>query len=1091
MKMNMRKTAILFLCVLSSASVLAGTDREHTDVESYSLQQPSATALTVKGSVKDNLGTPIVGATITVKATNKGVVSSIDGNYSIEIPYKEAVLMVSFIGYAPQEIQVAGRTAIDITLIEEAKALDEVVVVGYNVQRKETITGSVSTITTRELRQSPTANINNALAGRLPGLMVNQFDGGEPGNDMASLNVRGIPTYGNSSAIMIVDGIERDFGHLSPDEIETFTILKDASATAPYGVRGANGVIIVTTKRGRAGEKPTVEFKASVGVSEPIKYPSYLGSADYATLYNEAVKNDGLSSRTLFSDQAIANYRRAKGDNSDGLGYNYDYFDYAFKPSITQDYTLSVRGGTDVVRYFIMGGFYRQGGNYKYATKDNDNKFIKYNFRTNVDVNATKHLKVSVDLSARVTDYTYPGATANDIISLANTQPPYLPIILPNNRNGINDEDYTNNGGYLLFADDNTYRYNMLGQLTRTGESTRTRRYLNGSIKLAHDLNFLTEGLSVGAQFSYDAYNQHTVATTVPTHSIGNLVFPSYSTWKLQDGSTDLWMNDAGYWIKNGVYVNANDRPTHDPKGSGFSQDKPTGSTRFQARVDYTRKFGDHDVSAMLLGYLQSKKEANAIPYRYMGLSGRMTYGYKNRYLAEFNVGYNGSENFAPGKRFGFFPAVSLGWVLSEENFMRSADWISHLKLRGSFGLVGNDALDGYRFMYIQEYVPGTSYTNYFGFTHTGSGIKTSLDEDIFANTNLTWEKAQKLNVGIDAEFFQHRLTFSVDAFWEHRYDVITFMGDDSKYGIKRLGFPAMVGNSTPITNSGIINSYGVDFELSWAGRIGMDFRYWIKTNFTFARNKIIETNERNWIDKNGQDCTWRYATGRRIGQNFCYLVDHFVKDQEEADMLNASSYQNFGALGPGDVVYKDLNGDGVIDEYDRAAYGNPRVPEFQYGIPFGFSYKGFDMSFLVQGSALCSVQLGGPAVWDFPLYDHTRIGKVKNMHLDRWTPQTAETAKYPAVHWGLHPNNKNEHSSLFVYDASYVRLKNIEIGYSLPQKWLSKVNIQSVRLFIQAQNLLTIDNLNDVDMDPEVKNGDGAWFPIQRVYNFGATITF
>ena len=1054
--------------------------------------QAQSSKLTVKGFVKDDKGDPMIGVTLIVKGTNFGTVSNADGSYSIDVPYGGATLMVSYIGYAPQEINVNNRTKIDITLLEDSKALEEVVVVGYNVQKKETITGSIATITTKDLKQSPTANINNALAGRMPGLLVNQFSGGEPGNDAAQLNIRGISTYGQSGVIMIVDGIERDMSYLAPDEIETFTILKDASATAPYGIRGANGVIVVTTKRGRKGEKPTVDFKASVGISEPIRYPDYLGSADYATLYNEAMLNDNPSlaadSPSLFTQTAIDNYRRAKGDNSDGLGYNWDYFDYAFQPSVLQDYSLSVRGGTDRARYFILGSYYKQGGNYKHSNSDNANNFLRYNFRANVDVDATKRLKISVDLGARVTEYTYPGATAANIISLANTQPPYLPIVLPNNGNEVNQGDFEENGGYLLYAD-NDYRYNMLGQLTRTGFSKRTRRYLQGSFKLSHDLDFITKGLSVAAQFSYDTFNQHTIANNVATFGIGNLTYPGYSIWSLANNSKDEWKNNAGYWIQNGSYTNANQRTTDDAPKNTVSHGKPEGTSRFQARLDYNRKFGDHNVTAMLLYYMQNKIVNNEVPFRYMGMSARATYDYKNKYLFEFNLGYNGSENFARGHRFGVFPAGSIGWVVSQEEFMKNVSWIDHLKLRASFGLVGNDQMpDNLRFAYLQYYSSDDNMNIYFGENRKPYG--TTLIEGVFANPSLTWEKARKFNFGIDAEFFHQRLTLSVDVFKEHRYDILTSLEDDNK-----LGFPYIVGQTAPIVNSGIVDNRGIEFQLSWDGRIGQHFRYWIRPNFTFARNKVKFCNEISYIDNNGRDCPWRYQTGRRVGENFCYIFDHFVADQDEADRLNAmnggSGFGMWGAVQPGDVVYKDMNGDGVVNNYDRAAIGNPRTPEIQYGIPVGLSYKGFDFSMLWQGSALCSVQLSGPAVWDFPLYDQSRIGKVRRMHLNRWTPETAATATYPALHYGIHNNNKQQYSSLFLYDATYIRLKNVEIGYTLPKAWTSKAGIQSVRIYAQGQNLLTFDRLGDVDMDPEIKNGDGSWFPVQRVVNLGINMTF
>ena len=1051
--------------------------------------QAQSSKLTVKGFVKDDKGDPMIGVTLIVKGTNFGTVSNADGSYSIDVPYGGATLMVSYIGYAPQEINVNNRTKIDITLLEDSKALEEVVVVGYNVQKKETITGSIATITTKDLKQSPTANINNALAGRMPGLLVNQFSGGEPGNDAAQLNIRGISTYGQSGVIMIVDGIERDMSYLAPDEIETFTILKDASATAPYGIRGANGVIVVTTKRGRKGEKPTVDFKASVGISEPIRYPDYLGSADYATLYNEAMLNDNPSlaadSPSLFTQTAIDNYRRAKGDNSDGLGYNWDYFDYAFQPSVLQDYSLSVRGGTDRARYFILGSYYKQGGNYKHSNSDNANNFLRYNFRANVDVDATKRLKISVDLGARVTEYTYPGATAANIISLANTQPPYLPIVLPNNGNEVNQGDFEENGGYLLYAD-NDYRYNMLGQLSRSGFS---KRYLQGSFKLSHDLDFITEGLSIAAQFSYDTFNQHTINNSVPTHSTGNLTYPGYSTWMLpEEYSIDEWKNNSAYWIQNGSYVTANQRTTDDAQGNSLSHANPEGTSRFQARLDYARKFGDHNVTAMVLYYMQNKIVGKEVPYRYMGFSGRATYDYKNKYLFEFNIGYNGSENFARGHRFGVFPAGSIGWVVSQEEFMKNVRWIDHLKLRASYGLVGNDQMGSTRFAYLQYYTSGSNMNIYFGEDKKAFG--TTLIEGIFANPSLTWEKARKFNFGIDAEFFHQRLTLSVDVFKEHRYDILTSLNTDDK-----LGFPYIVGQTAPIVNSGIVDNRGIEFQLGWDGRIGQHFRYWIRPNFTFARNKVKFCNEISYIDNNGRDCPWRYQTGRRVGENFCYIFDHFVADQDEADRLNAmnggSGFAIWGPVQPGDVVYKDMNGDGVVNNYDRAAVGNPRTPEIQYGIPVGLSYKGFDFSMLWQGSALCSVQLSGPAVWDFPLYDQSRTGKVRKMHLNRWTPETAATATYPALHYGIHNNNKQQYSSLFLYDASYIRLKNVEIGYTLPKAWTSKAGIQSVRIYAQGQNLLTFDRLGDVDMDPEIKNGDGSWFPVQRVVNLGINMTF
>ena len=1057
--------------------------------------QAQSSKLTVKGFVKDDKGDPMIGVTLIVKGTNFGTVSNADGSYSIDVPYGGATLMVSYIGYAPQEINVNNRTKIDITLLEDSKALEEVVVVGYNVQKKETITGSIATITTKDLKQSPTANINNALAGRMPGLLVNQFSGGEPGNDAAQLNIRGISTYGQSGVIMIVDGIERDMSYLAPDEIETFTILKDASATAPYGIRGANGVIVVTTKRGRKGEKPTVDFKASVGISEPIRYPDYLGSADYATLYNEAMLNDNPSlaadSPSLFTQTAIDNYRRAKGDNSDGLGYNWDYFDYAFQPSVLQDYSLSVRGGTDRARYFILGSYYKQGGNYKHSNSDNANNFLRYNFRANVDVDATKRLKISVDLGARVTEYTYPGATAANIISLANTQPPYLPIVLPNNGNEVNQGDFEENGGYLLYAD-NDYRYNMLGQLSRSGFSKRTRRYLQGSFKLSHDLDFITEGLSIAAQFSYDTFNQHTINNSVPTHSTGNLTYPGYSTWMLpEEYSIDEWKNNSAYWIQNGSYVTANQRTTDDAQGNSLSHANPEGTSRFQARLDYARKFGDHNVTAMVLYYMQNKIVGKEVPYRYMGFSGRATYDYKNKYLFEFNIGYNGSENFARGHRFGVFPAGSIGWVVSQEEFMKNVRWIDHLKLRASYGLVGNDQMGSTRFAYLQYYTSGSNMNIYFGEDKKAFG--TTLIEGIFANPSLTWEKARKFNFGIDAEFFHQRLTLSVDVFKEHRYDILTSLNTDDK-----LGFPYIVGQTAPIVNSGIVDNRGIEFQLGWDGRIGQHFRYWIRPNFTFARNKIIEYDELKQL------YDYQRITGTRVNENTLYIAERLYTEDDFIRTQNPNGTYSYelrpglpsvalqGTLGPGDIKYADLNHDGVIDSNDKKrGVGHPYNPEINYGFGLNVEYKGFYVSAFFQGTGNSSVLLasGNNHFWPFNWYEDK--SNYRTLFLDRWTADNPrQDVTMPRLHSHYSHNVNKEPSTWWLRSGNFLRFKNLEIGYNLPKTFLRKIRLDAVRVYMLGNNLCVWDDIEY--WDPEQGNrNQGMSYPMSRTFTLGLEVNF
>lgn len=1047
------------------------------------VQATQSNKITVSGTVLDKTtNDPLIGVSVVVKGVaNAGTITDMDGKFTLKLPYAEAPLVFSYLGYQPQEIVPGAKKELTVLLQEDTKALQEVVVVGYTKQRKETMIGSVATITTKDLTQSPTANINNALAGRLPGLIVNQYAGGEPGVDQSELFIRGKATYGNQSAIVIVDGIERDMSYLAPDEIETFTILKDASATAAYGIRGANGVIVITTKRGKAAEKATVNLKASIGINQPIGFPEYLGSADYATLYNEARLNDAkmtgadISSLNLFSQQAIDNFRRAKGDNSDGLGYDWDYYDFAFKPGLQEDVSLSIRGGTDKVRYYVLANYFSQGGNYKYSNAgeyDSQTKFTRYNFRSNIDININRYLSTRLDLGARITDRNAPGTTAGRLMTICATQPPYLPILVEENAHPQNEEYIQQNPRGMLYGD-NIYRYNLLGELSRTGYLNEKNTYLNGSFAMNLDMEFLTKGLKAEVMFSYDASEGRWINRKLDTYKDGYREYPKYATFMPIEGS-DAYMAGGHY---TGAYKTGNKYDIDQTIGNGFSHNASDGRTYIQARLDYNRLFSNrHEVTAMLLANRGNRTVNNELAYHSQGITGRFAYYYNQKYLMEFNFGYNGSENFAPGKRYGFFPAGSIGWVVSEEEFMKKASWIDFLKVRASYGLVGSDNVSS-RFPYLAFYGGGSGYDfgNNFG-TNVGGTSEGNL-----ANANLTWEKARKLNVGIDFTTLNQRLALTIDAFYEYRFDIITDMNSD---GI--MGYPDIVGKDAALQNLGEVSNRGVDIELGWNDKIGKDFRYYIRPNLTFSRNRLeykAEVARKN---------SWRKETGKRLYENFVYVFDHFVADQEEADRLNKIGYQPWGQLIPGDVVYKDLDRNGVIDDEDRTAMGNPRSPELMFGIPFGFQYKNFDFSVLLQGATKSSILLNGAAVFDFPQFEQDKIGRVKKMHLDRWTPETAATAKYPALHYGTHDNNKNGNSSLFLYDASYLRLKNVEIGYNVSPKLLRKFHVQQARIYVQGLNLLTFDKLGDVDIDPETKSGDGAsWYPIQKVFNFGIDITF
>jgi TonB-linked SusC/RagA family outer membrane protein len=1033
----------------------------------------------VTGVVTDSITKePLIGATVKIKGLSMATTTDINGKYSLVVPYGYVSLVISYIGYVPTEIPLKGKTHINVSLMEDSKALQEVVVVGYTKQRKETMVGSVATITTKDLEQSPTANLENALAGRLPGLIATQFGGGEPGEDKSSIYIRGKSTYGDQSPIVIIDGVERDMSYVSADEIESFTILKDASATAEYGIRGANGVIVITTKRGLAQDRATVNFKMESGITSPCSYPKYLGSADYATLYNEAKINDAerdgssTSSLQLFSQDAIDKFQRAKGDNSDGLGYNIDYYKFLFKPGLQQNYSLSIRGGSDRAQYYVLAGYFTQGGNYNYVNRKNQD-FTRYNFRSNVDIKMTKYLYTSVDLGAQITDRTSMGSSSGELMALASVRPPYLPIIVENNSYSGNTTYMNNHDGLLLYGD-GTNRRNILGELIKSGKTNEDNTYFTGTFILGMNMDFITRGLKVEGMFSYDGSEGHWHQQTVSTYSDGYKIYPKYSTFYPSAGSS-VYMAPGHYY---GAYSLGNKYDIDQTAGDSFSYNSSVSRTYYQAKIDYARTFDkEHDVTAMLLANRSIKKVSSNIPYCSEGFTGHFSYYYNKTYLAEFNFGYNGSENFAKGHRFGFFPAVALGWVITNEPFMAKTNkWLDFLKLRTSYGLVGSDYTAGQRFLYESYYDSGNSYS-------FGSGLGTSesgLEEGTLANSDITWEKARKLNIGLDIQMFHNRLALTVDAFSEHRWNIVTELTGT------HLGYPetSMGYQNGPYVNCGKVNNYGIDCELDWNGKIGRNFRYYIRPNFTFSRNKYI-------YDAQIPSYSYKNDAGKRLGEHIDYVFDHFVKNQTEADRLNKIGYQSWGTLIPGDAVYKDLNGDGVIDDNDETAVGNPQFPEIQFGIPIGIQYKNFDFSVLLQGSALCDMQLTASAIYAFPLYDNDQYGKVKKIHMKSWTAETAATAKLPALHFGKDDNNKRDDSSLFVYNSSYVRLKTIEVGYKLPHELIRKVNLEQVRFYAQGLNLLTFDKLKDVDIDPESGNGWGGSYPITKVVNFGVSITF
>lgn len=1052
------------------------------EVEATLPAQQQQKKKSISGKVTDSSGVLLPGVTVVIKDTTNGTITDTNGSYSFSSLPDNAILTFSFVGMKTQEMAVGGKTALNVVMENETVGIEDIVVVGYGTQKKVTVVGAITAINTKELRQSPTTNISNALAGRLPGMMVNQFSGGEPGVDQSQVFVRGMSTLGNQNPIVLVDGIERDFQYLNPEEVESFTILKDASATAVYGVRGANGVILVTTRRGKPMERANVTFKASTGISAPVKFPQYLGSADYAMLYNEANLNDNpLTAKALFTQTQIDNYRKAKGDNSDGLGYNVNLFDYAFKPSMQQDYSLNIQGGTKNVRYFVLVGYMNQNGNYQHTNEGSKNTnaiFNRYNFRSNIDINITNDFYVKLNLGGRIQNRIAPGTTAARLITIANTQPSIYPVVNEKNDNPANALYYSKHPEGLLFGTA-LYRYNMLGELAYSGFINEYKSFMDGSYAMGHKLDFITKGLVFEAQFSFDIQAGNTIDRQIPHETEGYREYGGYATFYPKDG-VDVLMNGGHY---QGAYASPR-RTDNNTMNNGISNIAPQRKNDIQATLNYSRSFGKHNVSALLLSRQSVRVYNNDIPYATQGTSFRTTYNYDEKYLFEVNAAYNGSENFAKGHKYGLFPAAALGWVLTNEDFLKKNPIINYLKIRGSFGIVGNDQLPGARFGYMQFFTVNSNTYN-LGMD-LASGVPANVYEGALANPLLTWEKSKKANIGIDTRMLKNRLTLTADVFYERRSDILLVPGQNYSKNIS-----AVVGMSSPQINMGIVDNKGIDLELGWNDKIGKDFSYYIKTNFSFARNRINFWNEVDHIAPDGKRVNSAYRTGTRIGEQFLYQFDHFVKDQTEADKLNTAVYQPWGKLIPGDVVYKDQNGDGKItDQEDRIAMGNPRNPEIQFGIPIGVSYKGFDASFLFQGATNTSIELTDAAAWDFPTYGQDIIGRVKPLHLDRWTPATAATATYPVLHYGPYPNNKNTQNSLFLSDASYVRLKTVEVGYTVPTYILKKIGFTKTRFYIQGLNLVTWDKLKKFDVDPETNTG-GDWYPIQRVISFGVEVIF
>lgn len=1003
----------------------------------------------VTGVVKDATGETVIGASVVEKGTTNGVITDFDGVFKLTVS-ENAVLQISYIGYQTQEVKVAGKTTLDITLSEDTEMLEEVVVVGYGAQKKESVIGAISQVTSKDLLSTPSANISQAISGKITGVITSQTSGA-PGADDAQIYIRGRATFaGDAQPLVLVDGVERSFSQIAPDDIETISVLKDASATAVYGVRGANGVMLITTKRGKE-QKPVVSLTANWQIQSPTRKDTYLDSYQSVMLLEEALANDGLPSQ--FSADDIEMYRRSVAGELSGrdamLYPNVDWYDQVLSNTApAQRYNVSVTGGTKRMRYYASGEFYDQKSIVKNLSNDQFGNtsspgFRRYSFRANTDFFLTTDLTFSVNFGTRFEERRGPNtndSTPNysEIFYELNHTPGWLFPVSYSIPNGESTR--------TLYAGTSQYQNNIVARLTEAGYYKSTNVVNETNFIVDYKMDWLTEGLSVKGMLSFDYENLHR-----------NNYTRNFATYELND--------DANY--ESLTAYNKFNTDTELTHGSEFTS---IYKLYMEAQVNYARKFGKHDVTAMAL-YMQNDYRSKAdLAKRYQGLVGRVTYAWDDRYLAEFNAGYNGSENFMKGKRFGFFPAFSIGWRLSNEPFMQKySDWLNNLKIRASYGQVGNDVyqVNGVqqRFLYEQKW---SQITNDYYFGTTG---QTGIYDAQYPNYGVTWERAHKYNVGIEFGFFNGMLTGNVDVFYEKRNDILTTY----------LTRPEWVGVVMAAANLGKTKNQGYEIELKHSNHIGSDFHYTIGFNFSHARNEILS------MDEPSIKTDYRKREGHPINQYFGLICDGYVT-QADLDSGNLPVSRFSSDVKVGDLKYRDMNQDGFIDDRDETFIGYSDIPENMYALNLSANYKNWGFSVMFQGVDHVSRYYDAEAMFAF-----INGGKVKEHHLERWNPAESEAynlahAKYPLLHYNDYGDHNQRQNSYFLKNGAFLRLKNIELSYTLPERWSHKVGMSDCRLYINANNLVTWDHLDGLT-DPE-SNGSNR-FPIMKTVNFGVNIKF
>ena len=1026
---------------------------------------------TVKGKVIDSDSQPVIGAAVTIQGTTTGVGTDFDGAFSITVPREGTVLEIAFLGYVTQQVTVGKQRNLTIVLTEDAQTLEATVVVAYGAQTKATITGALTTIDSKALVKAPVADVTNVLAGQMPGVATVQ-ETGQPGEDYAKIYIRGVGSLSESAStpLILVDGVERPLNTVDPNEIESLSILKDAASTAVFGVRGANGVIIVTTKRGDAG-KPKISVSSITGLQMPMSYIKQSSGYDFARYYNVYQWNDGKTDQSLyFTPEAIEAYRTG----SDPIMFpSTNWNDVMFRKAFLQTKNnINISGGSDKVRYFVSLGYMFQNGLLKSipgVNYDNNYTYNRYNYRANLDFKLTETTDMHFNISGVIGDTHEPYTDRNNIWTL--TMLWAHPVASPG---VVGDEVFTSVSTSALPS--GLTKWNGWEYYYWTGYTDKYKTTLGMDVTINQKLDFITEGLSASIKGSYDASMQ---MTKKRTGGSGLHYTYEYASWADDSG---LSISDPDFDKTLITVISGSEAPLSwsDPS---TDDDK---SWYLEGRIDYSRRFaGKHAVSALLL-YNQTRdyypSYYSYLPRGYVGLVGRLTYGYKDKYLIDLSAGYNGSENFAPGKtRYGLFPSVSVGWVLSEEKFMKHVPWVDYLKVRASIGKVGNDLGQSSRFMYMEgTWSEAGSY--YFGVNKGSSGVP-YYTLGTPGNEGITWETAVKSNIGLDFDLFRKRLHFSGDIFKEHRTGIL----------VKPNSLPGIIAFTPQNMNLGEVDNHGYEVELGWKDHIG-NFTYDINANVTFARNKIV------YMDEVEPEYAYQAQTGGSTNRHLLYIFERlyqksdFYIDEDGVQRLNPDLPQPSTTVYPGDCMYKDLNGDGVIDGLDKKYTGYPDRPEYVFGSNWKFGWKGFNLQ--LNWIAATNVNRVWNADYRIPFTNSGHRGLLQifaeNSWIDNdnpWAPGR-EDGTLPRFTKTNYPWN-SENSTLWTVDASYLRLKSASFGYTFSRnKFFDKLGIGSVGLMFTGYNLWTWSRMTL--QDPEAKSSDShGTYPLVKTYNIALNINF